>query len=37
LAAEQHPDRFPNASVTEKVQLLSRFAQLSAAYHLLMG
>jgi DnaJ domain len=37
LAAEQHPDRFPNASATEKVQLLSRFAQLSAAYHMLMG
>jgi hypothetical protein len=37
LAAEQHPDRFPNASAGEKAQLLSRFAQLSAAYHLLMG
>jgi hypothetical protein len=37
LAAEQHPDRFPNASAAEKTQLLSRFAQLSAAYHLLMG
>jgi hypothetical protein len=37
LAAEQHPDRFPNAAATEKAQLLSRFAQLSAAYHLLMG
>ena len=37
LAAEQHPDRFPNASAAEKSQLLSRFAQLSAAYHLLMG
>ena len=37
LAAEQHPDRFPNASANEKAQLLSRFAQLSAAYHLLMG
>ena len=37
LAAEQHPDRFPNASATEKAQLLSRFAQLSAAYHVLMG
>ena len=37
LAAEQHPDRFPNASVSEKTQLLTRFAQLSAAYHLLMG
>jgi|SRR6478609_3182590 len=37
LAAEQHPDRFPNASATEKAQHLARFAQLSAAYHLLMG
>jgi len=37
LAAEQHPDRFPKASASEKAQLLSRFAQLSAAYHLLMG
>jgi DnaJ-like protein/uncharacterized protein DUF4388 len=37
LAAEQHPDRFPNASAAEKVQLLSRFAQLSAAYHLVKG
>jgi len=37
LAAEQHPDRFPNATPAEKAQLLSRFAQLSAAYHLLMG
>jgi uncharacterized protein DUF4388/DnaJ-like protein len=37
LAAEQHPDRFPNASTSEKAQLLSRFAQLSAAYHLVMG
>jgi len=37
LAAEQHPDRFPNASAAEKTQLLSRFAQLSAAYHKLMG
>jgi hypothetical protein len=37
LAAEQHPDRFPKASAAEKAQLLSRFAQLSAAYHLLTG
>jgi hypothetical protein len=37
LAAEQHPDRFPNATAAEKTQLLSRFAQLSAAYHLLMA
>ena len=37
LAAEQHPDRFPLATAGEKAQLLSRFAQLSAAYHLLVG
>jgi hypothetical protein len=37
LAAEQHPDRFPNASAAEKTQLLSRFATLSAAYHVLTG
>lgn len=36
LAAEQHPDRFPLASPSEKAQLLSRFAQLSAAYHALL-
>ena len=35
LAAEQHPDRFPQATPEEKAQLLSRFAQLSAAYHVL--
>jgi len=37
LAAVQHPDRFPQASAEEKVQLLTRFAKLSAAYHVLMG
>jgi len=37
LAAEQHPDRFPNATATEKALLLSRFATLSAAYHVLTG
>jgi hypothetical protein len=37
LAAEQHPDRFPRASASEKAALLSRFAKLSAAYHMLTG
>ena len=37
LAAEQHPDRFPGASASEKAMHLARFAQLSAAYHALMG
>ena len=37
LAAEEHPDRFPHATAAEKAQRLSRFATLSAAYHVLMG
>lgn len=37
LAAEQHPDRFPHASAAEKALRLTRFAQLSAAYHVLIG
>ena len=37
LAAEQHPDRFPQASAEERGQLLTRFAKLSAAYHVLMA
>ena len=37
LAAEWHPDRFPHASPSEKARLLSQFAKLSAAYHLLMA
>jgi DnaJ-domain-containing protein 1 len=37
LAAERHPDRFPLASATEKVERLAHFASLSAAYHCLMG
>ena len=36
LAAERHPDRFPEASSAEKAQLLLSFAQLSAAYHALI-
>ncbi len=37
LAAEQHPDRFPLASSAEKIQHLTRFARLSAAYHTLQS
>jgi hypothetical protein len=37
LAAELHPDRFPRASASEKAAHLSRFARLSAAYHVLMA
>ena len=36
LAAEHHPDRFPRATATEKAEILSRFAKLSAAYHAIM-
>jgi DnaJ domain len=37
LAAEQHPDRFPRATPSEKAALLARFAKLSAAYHALLS
>ena len=37
LALNLHPDRFPNAEPTERARLLSRFAELSAAYHALAG
>ena len=37
LAAELHPDRFPRATPSEKAAHLSRFAKLSAAYHVLMA
>jgi len=37
LALDLHPDRFPNADATERARLLSRFAELSAAYHALAG
>jgi hypothetical protein len=33
LARNLHPDRFPNADASERARLLSRFAELSAAYH----
>jgi hypothetical protein len=37
LAAERHPDRFPQASAAERTQHLTRFATLSAAYHTLIS
>lgn len=37
LALRLHPDRFPNADPSERARLLSRFAELSAAYHALAG
>jgi hypothetical protein len=37
LASRVHPDRFPNAPPQERARLLSRFAELSAAYHSLAG
>jgi hypothetical protein len=37
LALNLHPDRFPNADASERARLLTRFAQLSAAYHALAG
>ncbi len=37
LARHLHPDRFPNADPSERARLLSRFAELSAAYHALAG
>ena len=33
LARTVHPDRFPHADASERARLLSRFAELSAAYH----
>lgn len=36
LARAVHPDRHPQASAEERARLLSRFAQLSAAYHSLV-
>ncbi|HEX2870377.1 MAG TPA: J domain-containing protein [Polyangiaceae bacterium] len=37
LARNLHPDRFPHADPSERARLLSRFAELSAAYHSLAG
>ena len=37
LARRTHPDCFPHADPSERARLLSRFAELSAAYHSLAG
>lgn len=37
LAAAVHPDRHPDVSAEQKAALLKRFAELSAAYHLLVA
>lgn len=37
LARNLHPDRHPHADPHERARLLSRFAELSAAYHALAG
>lgn len=37
LASAVHPDRHPEASAEERAVLLKRFAELSAAYHLLVA
>lgn len=37
LARKLHPDCFPQADASERARLLSRFAELSAAYHALAG
>lgn len=37
LARQHHPDRFPGASGREREALMRRFAELSEAYHLLVG
>jgi hypothetical protein len=37
LAARLHPDRFPTADEAERVRLIRRFAEISAAYHSLVA
>ena len=37
LAMQFHPDRHPRATAIEKADLMRRFAELSAAYHLLVA
>jgi curved DNA-binding protein CbpA len=37
LARSLHPDSHPHADPGERARLLSRFAELSAAYHALAG
>ena len=37
LAATLHPDRFPSAGETERADMMRRFAEVSAAYHVLVA
>jgi hypothetical protein len=37
LAATLHPDRYPGAAEADRADLMRRFAELSAAYHLLVA
>jgi hypothetical protein len=37
LARSHHPDRFPDAGVKERAELMRRFAEITAAYHALVG
>jgi hypothetical protein len=37
LARTLHPDRFPQAGMEERVELMRRFAEITAAYHTLVA
>ena len=37
LARRMHPDRFPTANAAERVELIRRFAEVTAAYHALVA
>ena len=37
LASKLHPDRFPDVDGSERARLMRRFAEVSAAYHLLVA
>jgi hypothetical protein len=37
LAAALHPDRFPGAAEADRAELMRRFAEISAAYHVLVA
>lgn len=37
LARALHPDRYPHADAAERARLLSRFSELSAAYHSILA
>jgi hypothetical protein len=37
LAATLHPDRFPTAAEADRAGLMQRFAEISAAYHVLVA